>query len=109
MKTFNHLGLVTQTEMPGETYYDSLKVWGTDPGNDSNRVEWVRFAPDSPLVETPIARMSCISYVVDNLDEELVGQEPVVGPLDVGGGIRIVYVMINGALIECLEANKDCT
>lgn len=104
MKTFHHIGLVAQAEMPGETYYDSLKVWGTDPENDPNRVEWVRFAPDSPLADTPIARMPHISFAVDDLDKEMEGQEPVVGPLDVGEGIRIVYVMIDGALVEYLEA-----
>jgi glyoxylase I family protein len=104
MKKFHHLGLVAKTEMPGETYYDSLKVWGTDPENDPNRVEWVRFAPDSPLADTPLARMPHISYAVDDLNEELSGLEPVVGPLDVGEGIRIAYVMIDDALIEYFEA-----
>jgi len=104
MKTFHHIGLVAKSEMPGEVYYDSLKVWGTDPACDPNRIEWVRFAPDSPLANTPLTQMPHISYAVDNLDEELADQEPVVGPLDIGGGIRIAYVMIDDALIEYLEA-----
>lgn len=104
MKTFHHIGLVAETEMPGETYYESLKVWGTDPQNDPNRIEWVRFAPDSPLADTPLSRMPHISFAVDDLDQELADQETIVGPLDVGEGIRIAYVMIDGALIEYLEA-----
>ena len=49
MKTFHHIGLVAHTPQPGETYFPSLRVWGTNPDDDPNRVEWVRFAPDSPL------------------------------------------------------------
>ena len=45
MRTFHHLGLVTKTAVAGEAWYDSLKVWGTNPDNDPNRIEWVRFAP----------------------------------------------------------------
>jgi len=103
MRTFNHLGLVAQTEMPGETYYESLKVWDTDPQQDPNRVEWVRFAPDSPLAATPLVHMPHISFAVDDLDAELAGQTPVVGPLQVAEGVRIAYVMIDGALTEFLE------
>jgi hypothetical protein len=103
MRTFHHLGLVAQTEMPGETYYESLKVWATDPQNDPNHVEWVRFAPDSPLATTPLVRMPHISFLVDDLDAELAGHTPVVGPLSVAEGVRIAYVMLDGALTEYLE------
>ena len=103
MKTFHHIGLVAQTEMPGETYYDSLKVWGTDPEADPNRVEWVRFAPDSPLAGTPLTKMPHVSFAVDDLDKQLEGKQVVVGPLAVGDNIRIAYFMADGALIEYLE------
>ncbi len=103
MKTFNHIGLVATEEMPGETYYEDLKLWGTDPQIDPNKVEWVRFSPDSPLANTPLTQMPHISYSVDNIEEELGGEEPVVGPIQVAENIRIAYVLIDGALIEYLE------
>lgn len=103
MKSFHHIGLVTETEKPGETYYDSLNVWGTDPASDPNKVEWVRFGPDSPLASTPVAKMPHVSWAVDDLDKELEGKDVVVGPLTVAEGIRIAYFMMDGALIEYLE------
>ncbi len=103
MKKFHHIGLITEEEKPGETYFDSLKVWGTNPDDDPNRVEWVRFHADSPLADTPVAKMPHISWQVDDLDAELVGEEPVVGPLSVGDNIRIAYFLRDGALIEYLE------
>ncbi len=109
MKRFHHIGLVAQEEKPGETYYDSLQVWGTNPDDDPNRVEWVRFAPDSPLADTPVAKMPHVSWQVDNLDAALEGKETVVGPLDVGGGIRIAYFLQDGALIEYLEVRETAS
>ena len=103
MKTFHHLGLVTQTPMPGEMYFESIKVWGTSPDADPNKIEWVRFAADSPLINTPVARMPHVSWAVDDLDAELAGKQPVVGPLTVVPGIRIAYFLMDGALVEYLE------
>ncbi|MBN2475956.1 MAG: hypothetical protein JXB62_15195 [Pirellulales bacterium] len=103
MKTFHHIGLVTDEEKPGETYYESLKVWGTNPDDDPNRIEWVRFHPDSPLADTPVAKMPHVSWAVDHLDEAIRGKDVVAGPLTVGEGIRIAYFLMDGALIEYLE------
>jgi hypothetical protein len=63
----------------------------------------VRFSPDSPLADTPLAKMPHISFAVDNLDKQLEGKEVVVGPLSVGDNIRIAYFMSDDALIEYLE------
>ena len=104
MKNFHHIGLVTKEPVPGEMYFESLKVWGTSPDNDPNRVEWVRFAPDSPLAGTPVAKMPHVSWAVDDLDRELAGKQVVVGPLAVAPGVRIAYFLQDGALIEYLEA-----
>jgi len=103
MKQFHHIGLVARSPVPGEMYFESLKVWGTSPDQDPNRVEWVRFAPDSPLVDTPVAKMPHVSWQVDDLESALAGEEPVVGPLQAAPGIRIAYFFRDGALIEYLE------
>ena len=103
MKKFHHVGLVTETEKPGEAYYDSLNVWGTNPDDDPNSVEWVRFSPDSPLADTAVAKMPHVAWAVDDLDAAIEGKDLVVGPLAVGDNIRIAYFMMDGALVEYLE------
>jgi len=103
MKKFHHIGLVTEKPVAGERYFESLKVWGTDPCVDPNHVEWVRFAPDSPLAGTPVAKMPHVSWAVDDLDRELEGKQVAVGPIDVAPGLRIAYFLQDGALIEYLE------
>lgn len=106
MRKFHHIGLVTDTEKPGETYFEMLKVWGTNPDDDPNKVEWVRLRPDSPLADTPVARMPHTSWAVDDLDAELEGKDVVVGPLTAAEGVRIAYFMQDGALIEYLEVKQ---
>ena len=104
MKKFHHIGLVTETPKPGEMYFEALKVWGTNPDDDPlNRIEWVRLAPDSPLAETPVAKMGHVSWQVDDLDAELKGKKVAVGPLQAAPGIRIAYFLQDGALVEYLE------
>lgn len=103
MKQFHHIGLVADEQKPGEMYLDSLKVWATSPDDDPNKVEWVRFDPQSPLADTPVARMPHIAWAVDDLDRQIQGKQVVVGPLTVVEGVRIAYFMMDGALIEYVE------
>ena len=101
---YHHIGLVTTEVKPGEVYYESLKVFGTNPDNDPvNRIEWLRFLPDGPLAKTAVAAESHIAYLVDNLDEALKGKAIVVPPTHAAPNIRIAYFRENGLLIEYLE------
>jgi len=106
MRQFHHIGLIARDEVPGEMYFDMLKVWGTNPDDDPNRVEWVRFSPESPLADTPVAKMPHTSWAVDDLDAELEGKDVVVQPITAAPGIRIAYFMDDGALIEYLEVKE---
>ena len=106
MRKFHHIGLVADTEKPGENYFEMLKVWGTNPADDPNKIEWVRFKPDSPLADTPVAKMPHTSWAVDDLEAELEGKDVVVGPLTAAEGVRIAYFMQDGALIEYLEVKQ---
>ena len=106
MRTFHHIGLVADTEKPGENYFEMLKVWGTNPADDPNKVEWVRFKPDSPLADTLVAKMPHTSWAVDDLEAELEGKDVVVAPLTAAEGVRIAYFMQDGALIEYLEVKQ---
>jgi hypothetical protein len=103
MKKFHHIGLVTEKEVPGEMWFESLKVWGTSPEGDPNRIEWVRFRPDSPLADTPVAKMPHTSWQVDDLDREIADKELAVGPIEAAPGCRLAYFFQDGALIEYLE------
>ena len=103
MRQFHHIGLVATEPKAGEMYFEALKVWGTDPSQDPNKVEWVRFKPESPLASTPVAKMPHVSWQVDDLEAELKGKDVVVKPVTAGPGVRIAYFLMDGALVEYLE------
>ena len=107
MKKFHHIGRIAQEEMPGEAYYEMLKVWGTSPDDDPNRVEWVRFSPESPLADTPVAKMPHVSWAVDDLEAELEGTDVVDPPITAAPGVRIAYFFMDGGLIEYLEVKES--
>ena len=44
---FHRIGLLTEQPHPGERHYPSMKLWATSPDANSNRAEWIRFAPGS--------------------------------------------------------------
>ena len=106
MKEFHHIGLVTDEEKPGMMYFEALKVWGSNPADDPNKIEWVKFSPDSPLADTPVAKVPHVSWQVDDLDASLEGKDVVVAPIEAAPGIRIAYFWMDGALVEHLEIKQ---
>lgn len=104
MKKFHHIGLVATEPKPGEMWFDSLKVWGTDPSADPNLIEWVRFTDESPLAGTKLTQMPHVSYIVDDMASALAGKtDIVVAPIAATPDITIAYFLEDGALIEYME------
>lgn len=103
MKKFHHIGMPSDKKKPGEDYVEKLKVWVVSPDSDPHRIEWVRFDVDSPLLETPLAKMPHVAWQVDDLDKELRGRHVVFGPIQVEEDLRVVFFIQNDALIEYMQ------
>ena len=96
--------MITDEEKPGAWFVDAVKVWATSPDDDPNMIEWLRLRGDSPLHDTPVAKMPHTCWSVDDLDRELEGKQPFFGPLTVADGVRVAYFMLDGAVVEYFEA-----
>ena len=46
---YHHLGIPTQTKMPGETYLEEYKFYVSGFSTSPFGIEWMRFEPDSPI------------------------------------------------------------
>jgi hypothetical protein len=105
---FDHIGVVTGEEQPGETWVPATKVWVTNPRAHSHHVEFLRFHPDSE-VSGPLRTDPHVAYRTDDLDASIAGHELLLGPFEVGDGFaRVAFVMIDGGLIEFMQyANPD--
>jgi catechol 2,3-dioxygenase-like lactoylglutathione lyase family enzyme len=100
---FDHIGLITDRERPGERWLEGGRLWVTSPRDHPFNVEWLRFAPDSP-VSGPTRTQPHVAYRVDDLAASLAGHEVVLEPTDVGDGFATVaYVDVDGALVEFIQ------
>jgi hypothetical protein len=69
-------------------------------------VEWMRFESDSKLPDL-VKRVPHVAFQVDDLEEELRGQEVLIAPNSPSPGVRVAFVVHNGAPIEFLEIASE--
>jgi len=109
MRKYHHLGIPTQEEREGETYLEAFKMYVSGYENSPYGVEWMRFEPDCPLPEL-VKTVPHIAFEVDDLDEELKGQEILIEPNSPSEGILVAFIVHNGAPIEFLQmTNHEST
>jgi hypothetical protein len=65
-------------------------------------VEWMRFEPDSPLPPL-VQQVPHVAFEVDDLEKELLDQEILIPPNSPSPGIRVAFIVHDGAPIEFLE------
>ncbi|MCL2112009.1 MAG: VOC family protein [Clostridiales bacterium] len=99
---FEHVAVPTDKEQPGETYFEELKLYCTDPSKTEYFIEYLRPAPGCTffpvLLENPH-----VAYKVDNLEEALKGETVVVPPFAPWPGRMIAFVDVNGLIFELIE------
>ena len=103
MRQFDHVGVPTDNQQPGEMYVPATKVWVTDPEKHPHKVEFLRFEPDSP-VKGAVRDQPHFAFRVDNLDEAIEGEEVVLGPFVATENLRVVFILKDGAVYEFMES-----
>ena len=88
MRQFHHIGMPTDERQPGEYYVEDTKVWVTDPRKHPNRVEYLRFEPDSP-VSGPVRDLPHVAYRVDDIQAELRGEQVLIEPFSPSPGFTV--------------------
>lgn len=102
MRTFDHVGVPTAEKQPREMWVEATRVWVTDPAGHPNRIEYLRFEPDSP-VTGPLRDLPHMAFQVDNLEAAIEGAEVLLGPFAPTDTLRVVFVMRDGAIFEYME------
>jgi hypothetical protein len=103
-KRFHHIGLRAIEEQPGEDYVSPSKCWVTNPGHNANRIEWLRYADDSPI-DPEFMNSPHIAYTVDELEPHLVGKDIYLAPFDVGDPpfARVAFTREHGVFVEYMR------
>jgi hypothetical protein len=101
--TFDHIGVVTTVEQPGESFVEATRVWVTSPRAHPYNVELLRFEPDSPLTD-PVWREPHVAYRVADVEQAIEGHEVLRAPFDVANGfMRVAFVRCDGAVVEFMQ------
>jgi hypothetical protein len=104
---FMHIGLVTKEKKGEEDWVESTRVWVTNPNEHPFKVEWLRYAPDSP-VAGPLRDQAHVAYRVDSLAEASKGLKVLLEPFEVGGFARVgFYESKDGAVVELMEYTRS--
>lgn len=101
---YHHLGIPTNTVMPGEKYLPQFKIYVSGFSTSPFGVEWMRFEDDSPI--SPLIKtIPHIAFEVDDLEKELRthGLNIITEPNQPAEGITVAMIEHNGAPIELIE------
>jgi hypothetical protein len=101
-REYHHLGIPTQIQRESETYLEDYKVYVSGYEESPYGVEWMRFEPDSPLPEL-VKTVPHVAFKVDDLEAELEGKNVLIEPNSPSEGVRVAFIVHNGAPVEFLE------
>jgi len=105
MRRYHHIGIPTNIPQEGEEYLPEFKVYVVGFEKNPYGVEWMRYEPDSPLPDL-VKSVPHVAFEVDDLEAELVGKEIIIPPNSPSDGVRVAFIVENGAPIEFLQFEK---
>ena len=99
---YHHIGIPTDVPRAGEYYLEQFKMYVSGYEDSPYGIQWMRFAPDSP-VHPLIQSVPHLAFEVDDLEAALVGREILTAPNSPSEGVMVAMILDNGAPIELLE------
>ena len=102
MRHYHHIGIPTEHPRPDERYLPDLKLYVSGYEMSEYGIEWMRFESDCPLPEL-VKTVPHVAFRVDDLQTALQGQDVLIPPNSPSSGIRVAFIVENGAPIEFLE------
>ncbi len=103
-KTFHHVGLRAHEELPNEDEVTASKCWVTSPLTHPNRIEFLRYAEDSPI-DPEFMDAPHIAWEVEALEPHLEGKDVYLQPFEVGDPpfARVAFTREDGLFNEYME------
>jgi hypothetical protein len=102
MRKYHHLGIPTDEQKPGERYLERFKIYVSGYETSQYGIEWMRFEPGCSTPEV-VRRVPHVAFEVDDLEAELEGKEVLIAPNSPSPGVRVAFIVENGAPIEFLQ------
>ena len=103
---FSHIGLTTDAPQAGETWVEKTRVWVTDHKHHPFHVEWLRYAPDSPLTG-PVRDKPHVAFEVDDIAAASKGLKVLLEPWFVSPTLRVgFFEHADGTVVEFAEERR---
>jgi hypothetical protein len=102
---YHHVGIPTTVPRPGETYLARFDVYCTDDQSNPFGIQWMRYDPGCPLPEI-VRTVPHVAFEVDDLAAALEGHEVIIQPNSPSPGVRVAFVLCDGAPVEFLQFTR---
>ena len=99
---YHHLGIPHGSPRRGERHLQQLGIHVCGFETSPYGVEWMRFDPQCPVPEV-VKTVPHLAFAVDDLDAALEGKEILIPPNSPSPGVRVAFILDDGAPIELLE------
>jgi len=96
------IGIPTTVRRENERYLEQFKMHVSGYETSEFGLEWMRFEPGCPLPAL-VRTVPHVAFRVDDLDEAVRGREILIAPNSPSPGIRVAFIVENGAPVELLE------
>lgn len=106
MRRYHHIGIPSDVVRDREIHLEEYGLHVSGLEESSYRVEWMRFDADSPLPEL-VKTTPHVAFEVDDLEVELQNREILIEPNSPSPGVRVAFVVDNGAPIELMEIDSQ--
>jgi hypothetical protein len=102
MRKYHHLGIPTTEHKPDERYLEKFKLYVSGFETSAYGIEWMRFEPGCSVPDL-VQKVPHVAFEVDDLEAELQGKEVLIAPNSPSPGVRVAFIVENGAPVEFLQ------
>jgi hypothetical protein len=99
---YHHLGIPHSSPRPDERHLQELGVHVCGFETSAFGIEWMRFDPQCRVPEI-VKTVPHLAFAVDDLDMALEGRQILIPPNSPSPGVRVAFILDDGAPIELLE------
>ena len=99
---YHHVGIPHLEPRPDEKHIDRLGVHICGFETSPFGIEWMRYDAHCQVPDL-VRNVPHVAFAVDDLDEALAGCELLIAPNSPSPGVRVAFIVHDGAPIELLE------
>lgn len=102
---YHHVGIPHAEPRPHELHLERLGLHVCGFATSPYGIEWMRFDPSCRLPDL-VKTVPHVAFAVDDLEKALDGREVLIEPNSPSPGVRVAFIVDNGAPVELLEFSR---